>query len=94
MDDNLLHISLLLGLFHWLVSSIFDFLCSENQSPVIDFSEETKVRQSDSFTDWPEESLWCTSELGQSLVTTWPQSSTETLGIAPWGKFPFPFRVP
>lgn len=37
MDDNLLHISLLQRLFHWLVSSIFNFLGSKNQSPVIDF---------------------------------------------------------
>lgn len=58
MDDNLLHISLLQRLFHWLVSSIFNFLGSKNQSPVIDFSVGTKVSPSFSFTDWLDQSLW------------------------------------
>lgn len=58
MDDNLLHISLLQRLFHWLVSSIFNFLGSKNQSPVMDFSVGTKVSPSFSFTDWLDQSLW------------------------------------
>lgn len=45
VNDDFLHISLLQRCLYWFIFPVCNFLCSENQSPVIHFTVGTKVSQ-------------------------------------------------
>ena len=52
MNDDFLNVSLLQWWLHWLIASPHNFLCSENQPPVGNFSVVTEVSQVTLAVDW------------------------------------------